>query len=83
MMISTIEFYATADAAIRECRTHGHDAIADKIEDAKSVGSSGLEIVGAIGGVFKDHSTELRRLMGSEPVEDVSRFVDRCYGRSW
>ena len=76
---SLSDFYAIADVAIRECRHHGHHEIADQLGEAKALGSSGLEIVGAIGAVFGKHSNVLKNLLGGEPVENVRLFVQRCY----
>lgn len=77
------DFYAIVNEAIRQCRHHGHHDIADQLEEAKTLGSSGLEIVGAIGGVFGKHSNVLKNLLGSEPVENVRLFVQRCYRGFW
>ena len=56
------------------------------LHDALNLGSSGLEIVGAIRWILLENEPLVRRLLGGDPQGQLNAaisFVDRAYGRSY
>jgi hypothetical protein len=55
-----------------------------KLEEAMNLGSSGLEIIGAIKVALLEDEAAVNRLMGAKgrlKLRQVARFVSRAYGR--
>ena len=80
-MISTSqEFYALVDFVIRQSRVRGLLDIAQQLEDALHLGSSGLEILGAIKNIFVAQKAELEKILEKEKIEEVVKFESKAYG---
>ena len=80
-MISTSqEFYALVDFVIRQSRVRGLLDIAQQLEDALHLGSSGLEILGAIKNIFVAQKAELEKILEKEKNEEVVKFESKAYG---
>lgn len=80
MITTTTEIYEFVEVATRKCREHGYGDIAQQFDDAMHLGSSGLEILGAIRAVCVAENAKLEELLGSASVHEVIRFVDRAFG---
>ena len=52
MITSTNEIYAFVGVAMQKCRENGYGDIAQELDDAMHLGSSALEILGAIKAVL-------------------------------
>lgn len=77
------EFYAFISVVIRECQASGANDIANQLEQAKDLGSSGLEIIGAMRRTLREHQAALAQFLPratAERVPEAIAFVDRCYG---
>lgn len=80
-MISTSqELYALVDFVIRQSRVRGLLDIAQQLEDALHLGSSGLGILGAIKSIFVAQNAELEKILEKEIIEAVVKFVTKAYG---
>lgn len=80
-MISTSqELYALVDFVIQQSRVRGLLDIAQQLEDALHLGSSGLEILGAIKNIFVAQNTELEKILEKEKIEEVVKYVTKAYG---
>jgi hypothetical protein len=78
------EVYAFIADLKTECGKHGVNDLANKLDDALCLGSSGLEILGAIRITLAENRAKVESLLGSEGLrkaEQVIAFVDRTYGR--
>lgn len=78
------DVYRFTSSLVEFCSANQAQALADALLDAQQLGSSGLEILGAIRKVLVDNSSLLRETLPPEYVEqmrDVIAFVDACYGR--
>ena len=66
------------------CRKHNAMVLLKEIDDALCLGSSGLEVLGAIRlAILKDRG-EAERLLGEGgkgEIDQVLAFVDRAFGR--
>ena len=45
------------------------------------LGSSGLEILGAIGNVLSGYKNTIEKFASESEIEEVVRFVNRAFGR--
>lgn len=81
MITSVMEVYELAEKAIRLSRQHGDTALAADLDRALSLGSSPLEILGAVRAAFVAKAPVLEQLLGKAEVADVVSFVDKAYGR--
>jgi hypothetical protein len=79
-MTSPTEVYAFVELAIRRCHEHGCDDIAQQLDDAMHLGSSGMEILGAIKVTFVAQFRRLEMIVEKTPIEDAIRYVNRSYG---
>lgn len=83
-MISNVwSLYELTNRLIMDCRMNDCRDIAEELENAKCLGSSGLEIVGAIGKIITDNRHRLMEFENEKELRAAIAFVDRCYGRSW
>ncbi len=66
------------------CRKHNALRLFKELDDALCLGSSGLEILGAIRQAILKNRGEAERLLcegGKEEIDGVVAFVDRAFGR--
>ena len=80
MISTTQELYTLVDFVIRQSRMRGHLDIAQQLDDAIHLGSSGLEILGAVKTIFVAHNVQLQNFLEREKIESVINFVTRDYG---
>ena len=78
---SVTEVYDLAEKAIRLCRDQNKLDLAGQLDRALGLGSSPLEILGAIRAIFVQNSDTLSEMLGRAAVTDVVTFVDKAYGR--
>jgi hypothetical protein len=67
-----------------ECDKNGLTELATPLDDALNLGSSGLEILGAIRQTFVKNRITIQRLLGPSgkaQIERVINFVDTAFGR--
>lgn len=80
MITTTNEIYEFVELAAKRCREHGYDDVAQQLDDAMHLGSSGLEILGAIKAVFVSHAATLEKVVEKGKLRDVTRYVDKAFG---
>lgn len=80
MITTTTEIYGITERAVIDCRNHGYDEVAQELDDAMHLGSSGLEILGAIRSVFIAHRETLVKMVGQEQAQNVVTYVNKAYG---
>lgn len=80
MITTPNEVYEFAELAAKRCREHGYDDIAQQFDDAMHLGSSGLEILGAIKTVVLSQLARLETLFDRATIEEVAQYVDRAFG---
>ena len=67
-----------------EAEKHGKTDFTSELDDALHLGSSGLEILGAIQKTLVENQGEVESLLGSDGCQratDVIAFVDKAFGR--
>ena len=74
--MSTEEIYASINSIIAKSKECGHDDLARRLDDALHLGSSGLEILGAIRNVLKDEHNKVYKLIGKGQVHEIINFID-------
>lgn len=80
MITTTIEIYEFTELAMQKCREHGYDDVAQQLDDAMHLGSSGLEILGAIKATFIDETATLEKVVDKTKIQDVVKYVNRAFG---
>jgi hypothetical protein len=75
------EVYEFVGVLVESLKRSGHADLADSLENAMDLGSSGLEILGSIGSQLVDHRQVIDSIVDGEIVDEVIKFVDRAYGR--
>jgi anti-anti-sigma regulatory factor len=78
------DVYQFVEELERACKENPAPELLLKIENAMNLGSSALEILGAIRETVVNNRPEVERLLGSErskSVDGVIAFVDRAFGR--
>jgi len=81
MITTTDEIYAFVELAIQKCRDHGCGDVAQELDDAMHLGSSGTEILGAIKTVFVARAARLENVVEKAKVEEIIKYVNRAFGR--
>ena len=74
--------YRIVDDVIERCRSDGSTALADDLSQSKQLGSSALEILGAIRSCFIKNREQVAHAVGDPKVADVIEFIDRAFGRT-
>ncbi len=80
MITTANQVYDLISRVIREARAAGRDDIARKLDDAMRLGSSGLEIVGAIRNVLLAEKQVVGRFATESEIDEVVHFVNRTFG---
>ena len=88
MIDSTIttanDVYAFVAQLKTEAAKHGNIDFANELENAIHLGSSGLEILGAIRKTLIENHGEVESLLGSDGYQKAAHviaFVDKAFGR--
>lgn len=79
------EVYSLVDELRAECKRHKIDRIGDMLGDAMALGSSGLEILGAIRSVLVRERDNLVRVVDKNTViaiDNVIDFAAKSFGES-
>ena len=78
------DVYQFVERLKTECERHSANELLECLNSAIRMGSSGLEIMGALRKVLLTNTQSIQKLLGSE-AEDQARkvveFVDRAFGR--
>jgi hypothetical protein len=80
MITNANQVYDLINRIIREARAAGSDDIAKRLDDAMCLGSSGLEILGAIKSTILAHRNAFERLLAPSEIDEIVRFVNRAFG---
>ena len=81
---TTDDVYRFVERLKSECQEHGATELSLKLDDALCLGSSGLEILGAIRHTIISNLTSVERLLGvagKDEANQVIGFVDKAFGR--
>jgi hypothetical protein len=81
---TTNDIYAFVAQLKTEAEKRGDTDFASELDDALHLGSSGLEILGAIRKTLVENHGEVESLLGSDgwkKAANVIAFVDRAFGR--
>ena len=80
-MITRFEdFYAFVEKVIRNSKQLGNTRLADDLEDAMALGSSGLEIIGAIRRILENELVIVIAMTDKQQLQDAIEFVNKAYG---
>jgi hypothetical protein len=82
--MTTDDVYMFVDRLKLESLKQGSTHLAKELDDALHMGSSGLEIMGAIRQAILDHHSLIQKLLGPDRLDEANRvvaFVDKAYGR--
>ena len=80
MITTTNEVYEFAELAVKKCRKHGYDDVAQQLDDAMHLGSSGLEILGAIRATLIGQAETLEKVVDKTEMQDIVKYVNRAFG---
>jgi hypothetical protein len=80
MITTTSEIYEFTEMAVQKCREHGYDEVAQQLDDAMHLGSSGLEILGAIKATCVHQAPTLEKVVDKAKLHDVVRYVNKAFG---
>jgi hypothetical protein len=78
------DVYAFVAQLKTEAEKHGSIGFASELDDAVHLGSSGLEILGAIRKTLIENHGEVESLLGSDGYQKAAHviaFVDKAFGR--
>jgi hypothetical protein len=78
------DVYQFVERLKMQCQENGQTELHKKLDDALHLGSSGLEIIGAIQQTLKNNYNVIEQLLGSEgkiAADQVIAFVDKAFGR--
>ena len=79
--MSAEDVFALTRKCVSALRFHDEEQIAVRLENAFFLGSSSLEILGAIRAAILDNHDWVVRLLGATTTADIVAFVDMSYGR--
>lgn len=77
--MTTEDVYELVRLLIEKSLRNNDNVLAGKLNDAIQLGSSGLEILGAIRNVFISESNKINRLIDRKKTKEVIQFVDKIY----
>jgi hypothetical protein len=81
---TTDDVYRFIEQLKAEAERHEDTALVDGLDDALHLGSSGLEILGAIQKTLSDNLSKVEKLLGSDGLTRAKLivvFVDKAFGR--
>ncbi|MCA9279240.1 MAG: hypothetical protein H6815_08060 [Phycisphaeraceae bacterium] len=80
-MITTInEVYEFVELAMQECQEHGFDDVVQQLDDAMHLGSSGMEVLGAIKSTLASESAKLEKVIDKAKLQEVVQYVNKAFG---
>lgn len=82
MITTTDEIYELTKAVMQKCREQGFGDVAQELDDAMHLGSSGLETLGAIRATFITRAATLEKVMDKSEMREVITYVSRAFGRN-
>jgi hypothetical protein len=83
-MNNTSDVYEFVEQLKSACQSARQTELLEKLNDALNLGSSGLEILGAIREIIIKNRKTIQSLLDSTKqvqIDEVISFVDRAYGR--
>lgn len=83
-MTNVGDVYRYVERLMSECRKCDESALFKQLDDALHLGSSGLEMLGAIRRALIENRVTVVRLLGPTGKEEADRviaFVDKAFGR--
>jgi len=80
MIATAQEVYDFVDMAMQQCRLRGLNDIEKQLDDALHLGSSGMEILGAIKAVFIAQGKQLEKVLDREKIDEIVVFVNKAFG---
>ena len=80
MITTANQVYDLISRIIRETRAAGRDDIANELDAAMRLGSSGLEILGAIRKVLLAEKQVVPRFAAESEIDEIVHFVNRAFG---
>jgi hypothetical protein len=80
MITTTTEIYEFTELTMKKCREQGYTELAQQLEDAMHLGSSGLEILGAIKAIFLDQATALEKIVDKAKLQEVVMYAEKAFG---
>lgn len=81
MVTNTTEIYKFVNIVSKQCHTDGKDEIALKFENALKLGSSALEILGAIRSLIISERDYLEKYYHAKYLSEIVDYVDVIFGR--
>lgn len=81
---TTDDVYQFVERLESECRIHEATALLRQLDAARHLGSSGLEILGAVRQALVDNLALIEQLLGpsgKEQAKQIVAFVDGAFGR--
>lgn len=78
------DVFRFADHLKSECERSGETGLAEQIDDAMHLGSSTLEILGALRQIILGNAASIHQLLGeagNAEADQVVEFVNKAYGR--
>ncbi len=74
------DIYTCIEITIIKCKDYGYSDLAGRFDDALHLGSSGMEILGAIRTILKEEKNRSNEIIGKKQVIKIIDFVESCYG---
>lgn len=75
------EFSDFVDRLIAKSTAQGFSDLAQALQEARNLGSSGLEVIGAIRTIIVKNAGTVAFLTSREEGDQAIKYVDRAYGR--
>ncbi|MEO8271460.1 MAG: hypothetical protein ABI557_17185 [Aureliella sp.] len=80
-MITTInEIYEFTELAMHKCLEHAYGDVAQQLDDAMHLGSSWLEICGAIKATFVTRAATLEKVLDRIKMHEVIDDANQAFG---
>lgn len=83
-IISIDDIYHFVEQLMFECRRNDELTLLRQLDDALHLGSSSIEILGAIRKIFIENRAVIIKLMGNtndKEIDKIIAFVDKAYGQ--
>lgn len=80
MIATTDEIYAFVELTMKRCGERGLGDISQQLDDAMHLGSSGMEILGAIRAVLIAQAARLTGIVEQATIQEVIDFVNKSFG---
>jgi len=80
MITTANQVYQFTNLVIERSRVTGQNDIAQRLDDAMNLGSSALEILGAIRIVLTEEARRIEKIADRSEIQEVVHFVNRTFG---